>query len=208
MSLTTLHGGSSYTSTTSSSTSSPACAACKHQRKKCRGDCFLGLFFPQNRHKEFLNVHKLFGLSKITNLLKSLDAYQREAAVYNAIFHANARALDPVGGAYKIIRDIEQKIQFCQSELCLLHQQIAMYRSFAQQQLQRQRQDFSFGYGSNYGDLLGEEYDYGASVVDDYDYNNYNYNHNFQQQNQDTMIQQQNLCNKDMVWDDMLEQIK
>ncbi|EOA34232.1 hypothetical protein CARUB_v10021744mg [Capsella rubella] len=154
MSLSSLSGGST------------ACAACKYQRKKCTKDCVLAPYFPQDRPKQFLNSHKLFGVSNITKMIKKVDESQRDIAMQNLIFHANARALDPVGGVYRIVCDLKRKIECCQAELNFTLQQIAMFRSLAQQE-QRQRQDLPFGCHS-YGGLLeqGDE----CINVDGYDY--------------------------------------
>lgn len=180
MSLSKIHGGSSASSAT-------ACAACKYQRKKCTKNCLLAPYFPQERQKQFLNAHKLFGVSNITKMIKDVEESQRGIAMQNLIFHANARALDPVGGVYKILCDLKSKIDCFQAELNLVHQQLAMYRSLAHQQ-QRQRQDLSFG-SYSYGDLLEQEVQ---------EYVNVNgYNQQNEQQLQE-MMPQQSLLNYDM----------
>lgn len=103
--------------------------------------------------------------------------------MHNLIFHANARALDPVGGVYKITCDLKHKIECCQAELNMVHQQLAMYRSLAQQQqMQRQRQDLGFGCYS-YGDLLEQEDEEQYANVVGYDHQNV-------QQHQEMMQQQ------------------
>ncbi|KAL1193470.1 LOB domain-containing protein 7 [Cardamine amara subsp. amara] len=181
MSLSTLSGGSTT-----------ACAACKYQRKKCTKNCLLAPYFPQERQKQFQNAHKLFGVSNITKLLKRLEESQRDNAMRSLIYHADARALDPVGGVYRIISDLERKIECCRAELNLVNQQVSLCRSLAQQQ---QRQDLPFGCHS-YGDLLeqGDEY----VNVDRYDHQN-------MQQLQE-MQQQQNLLNYEMFMKKMPEQ--
>lgn len=181
MSLSTLSGGSTT-----------ACAACKYQRKKCTKNCLLAPYFPQDRQKEFLNAHRLFGVSNITKLIKGLEESQRDIAMRNLIYHANARALDPVGGVYRIISDLKRKIECCQTELNLVNQQVSLCRSLAQQQ---QRQDLPFGCYS-YGDLL-EQGD-GYVNVDGYDHQN--------MQQQQEMQQQQNLLNYEMFLEKMPDQ--
>ncbi|CAA7043078.1 unnamed protein product [Microthlaspi erraticum] len=183
MSSSKIHGGSSASSAT-------ACAACKYQRKKCTKNCLLAPYFPQERQKQFLNAHKLFGVSNITKMIKEVEESQRNIAMQNLIFHANARALDPVGGMYKIMCDLKSKINCCQAELNFVHQQLSMYRyrSLAHQQ-QRQRQDLSFG-SYSYGDLLEQE---------DQEYVNVNgFNHQNEQQQLQEMMPQQSLLNYDM----------
>lgn len=123
-------------------------------------------------------------------MIKGVEESQRDIAMHNLIFHANARALDPVGGVHKIMGDLKRKIDSCQAELNLVHQQLAMHRSLAhqQQQMQRQRQDLAFGCYS-YGDLLVQEDDY--VNVDGY------VNQNVQQ-HQVTMQQEQNPLSYEM----------
>ncbi|KAG2313233.1 hypothetical protein Bca52824_024790 [Brassica carinata] len=145
-----LHGGSSSSSAT-------ACAACKFQRKKCTENCILARYFPQEKQNQFLNAHKVFGVSNITKFIRGVEERQRDVAMNNLIFHANARARDPVLGVCKIMLDLKHKIACAQAELNFHHQKLAMCRTIALQQQQ-------FGCYS-YGDLLeqGDEYlnDYG-----------------------------------------------
>ncbi|CAF1909879.1 hypothetical protein Bca4012_050156 [Brassica carinata] len=145
MSLSKFHGGSSSSSTT-------ACAACKYQRKKCTEHCILARYFPQEKQNQFLNAHKLFGVSNITKFIKGVEECQRDIAMNNLIFHANARARDPVWGVCKIMLDLKHQIACTQAELNLVHHQnLAMCQTIALQQ--------QFGCYS-YGDLLeqGDEY--------------------------------------------------
>ncbi|CAF2139670.1 unnamed protein product [Brassica rapa] len=144
MSLSKFHGGSS-----SCSSSATACAACKYQRKKCTEHCILAPYFPQEKQNQFLNAHKLFGVSNITKFIKGVEECQRDIAMTNLMFHANARARDPVWGVCKIMLDLKNQIACTQAELNLIHQQnLAMCRTIALQQ--------QFGCYS-YGDL-GDEY--------------------------------------------------
>lgn len=78
----------------------PACAACKHQRKKCTESCILAPYFPANRSREFQAVHKLFGVSNVTKILKNLMEEDRKAAVESMVWEASCRQKDPVLGPY------------------------------------------------------------------------------------------------------------
>lgn len=93
----------------------------------------------------------MFGVSNITKFIKGVEECQRDLAMNNLIFHANARARDPVLGVCKIMLDLNQKIACAQAELNFHHQKLAMCRTIALQQ--------QFGCYS-YGDLLeqGDEY--------------------------------------------------
>ncbi|AAD55645.1 LOB domain-containing protein 7 [Arabidopsis thaliana] len=177
MSLSTFSGGSTT-----------ACAACKHQRKKCKKNCILARYFPQDGTNKFLNAHKLFGVSNITKMLKRIEESQRDIAMENLIYHANARALDPVGGVYRTICDLKCKIEFVQTELNLTRQQIDMCRSLAQEQ-HRQRQNLPYRCNS-FESLLQQDGDEYVNV-DGLDHQN-------MQQQQEMQQQQQNPSNYDM----------
>ncbi|QHO56580.1 LOB domain-containing protein [Arachis hypogaea] len=79
----------------------PACAACKHQRKKCsENNCILAPYFPANRSREFHAVHKVFGVSNITKLVKSAKEEDRRRVVDSLIWEACCRQRDPIHGPY------------------------------------------------------------------------------------------------------------
>ncbi|KAL0424991.1 UNVERIFIED_CONTAM: LOB domain-containing protein 22 [Sesamum radiatum] len=84
-----------------------ACAACKYQRRKCASDCILAPYFPHARQRQFLNAHRLFGVSNIV----TFDPPAKDHAMRTIIFQSEARATDPVGGCYRIIRDLDKPRQ-------------------------------------------------------------------------------------------------
>lgn len=116
----------------SASNVSQACAACKHQRRKCVPDCPLAPFFPPNSHKDFLNSHKLFGVRNIMNTVRKVEPLNRENAVKSMIFEANIRAHDPVGGCCRIVKELELKISQAKAELNFVLHQLAMFRAHDQ----------------------------------------------------------------------------
>ncbi|XP_028807812.1 LOB domain-containing protein 2 [Neltuma alba] len=77
-----------------------ACAACKHQRKKCSMHCALAPYFPANRNREFQAVHKVFGVSNITKLVKYVKEEHRRKVVESLIWEAFCRQQDPILGSY------------------------------------------------------------------------------------------------------------
>ncbi|OVA14479.1 hypothetical protein BVC80_1037g13 [Macleaya cordata] len=78
-----------------------ACASCKHQRKKCAVDCVLHDFFPASKNADFQAVHRVFGVSNITKLLKSLrTSEERQKAIDSLVWEAQCRQRDPVSGSY------------------------------------------------------------------------------------------------------------
>ncbi|XP_052171637.1 LOB domain-containing protein 22-like [Diospyros lotus] len=143
----TISAASASTSTTTSSsnliragpggaTASQACAACKHQRRRCGPECLLAPYFPAHQQKQFLNVHRLFGVSNVTKVIKSLQQkpLEQKNAVNSMIFQANVRASDPAGGCYRIIQDLKRQIERSEAELIAVLRQLSIY----QQQEQRQ----------------------------------------------------------------------
>ncbi|MED6193031.1 hypothetical protein PIB30_015234 [Stylosanthes scabra] len=123
------------TTTTSSSTShSQACAACKHQRRKCGPNCILAPYFPHDRQKQFLNAHKLFGVGRMTDLIKPLNPSDRNIAMETIIYQAEMRAYDPVGGCFRLIQHLQSQIEYYQAELQLVLHHLALFKAQAQQQ--------------------------------------------------------------------------
>ncbi|KAK1412131.1 hypothetical protein QVD17_33129 [Tagetes erecta] len=76
----------------------PACASCRHQRKKCTEKCVLAPFFPADKTQDFQAVHKVFGVSNVTKLVKDLSREDGKKAVDSLIWEANCRLKDPVLG--------------------------------------------------------------------------------------------------------------
>ncbi|GFZ08105.1 LOB domain-containing protein 22 [Actinidia rufa] len=103
-----------------------ACAACKYQRRKCAPDCLLAPYFPHDHQHQFLNAHKLFGISNITKLIRNLDPPEKDQAMRTIIFQSDVRANDPVGGCYRIISELQQQIEYYKAELGLVLQQLAI----------------------------------------------------------------------------------
>ncbi|KAL3511680.1 hypothetical protein ACH5RR_024397 [Cinchona calisaya] len=117
-----------------------ACAACKYQRRKCAPDCILAPYFPHDRQRQFLNAHKLFGVSNITKIIRNLDQPEKDAAMRTIIFQSDVRATDPVGGCYRIIRQLQHQIDYTKAELDFVLHQIALCRAQVQAQTSHQQQ--------------------------------------------------------------------
>ncbi|XP_074359360.1 LOB domain-containing protein 35 [Apium graveolens] len=77
-----------------------ACASCRHQRKKCVENCVLAPYFGIEKTKEFQAVHKLFGVSNVAKIVKSLDVEDRQRAVDSLVWEASCRQNDPILGSY------------------------------------------------------------------------------------------------------------
>nr|POE51983.1 lob domain-containing protein 22 [Quercus suber] len=116
---------------------SQACAACRYQRRKCAKDCPLAPFFPPHRQKDFLNAHKLFGVSNIVKTIRDLNSDQKKIAMHSIVFEANARANDPVYGCCPIMWELQRQYMFFKAEydlvlkqLSILHAQMASPSTF------------------------------------------------------------------------------
>ncbi|GLJ05279.1 hypothetical protein SUGI_0015230 [Cryptomeria japonica] len=103
-----------------------ACAACKYQRRKCSSDCLLAPYFPPDQPKQFLNVHKLFGVSNILRLLKQLDDTQKSDAMKSIIYQANAREKDPVHGCFGVIVMLQNQVERLKQELEIVRNQLIL----------------------------------------------------------------------------------
>ncbi|XP_058106329.1 LOB domain-containing protein 22 [Magnolia sinica] len=115
-----------------------ACAACKYQRRKCAPDCILAPYFPPDQQRQFLNAHKLFGVSNIVKVIRNLDPLQKSEAMRSIIFQSDIRARNPVGGCHQIIVDLQKQIEQHTIELELVLRKLAMYREQACTQSQVQ----------------------------------------------------------------------
>ncbi|GER52375.1 LOB domain-containing protein [Striga asiatica] len=110
-------------------TTTQACAACKYQRRKCAADCILAPYFPHDRQRQFLNAHRLFGVSNIVKIVRHLDPAARHHAMRTIIFESDARAADPVGGCHHIIRHLEYQLFLARSELDLILHHLTFCRA-------------------------------------------------------------------------------
>ncbi|KAK1557356.1 hypothetical protein Q3G72_023117 [Acer saccharum] len=118
----------------SSSKGRYACAACKHQRRKCKLDCVLAPYFPSNRSREFDLVLELYGVCKVTKLLKKIEESRREEAVRSLLWEAEAWEQDPVHGPLGFYTKLHQENETLKIML---------------KQLQHQNQVFSYGAGTS-----------------------------------------------------------
>ncbi|XP_074570560.1 uncharacterized protein LOC141827226 [Curcuma longa] len=130
-STTTKSSSTTSSSSGQSGTANSACAACRHQRRRCKPDCTLAPYFPATDQHKFLNAHRLFGVSNIIKIIANLDPVQRNDAMRTIIFQSDMRAQDPVGGCYHIVEDLERQIKHCLAELQLVHRQLSICRAQA-----------------------------------------------------------------------------
>ncbi|KAK1567216.1 hypothetical protein Q3G72_009488 [Acer saccharum] len=102
----------------------PACAACKHQRKKCSDECILAPYFPANRSREFQAVHKVFGVSNVTKIVRNVKEEDRNKVSDSLVWEALCRQKDPVLGPY--------------GEYMRIYEELKLYRNRELMQIQNQ----------------------------------------------------------------------
>ncbi|KAL7604409.1 LOB domain-containing protein 2 [Lactuca sativa] len=99
------------TTTTNGGGGVPACASCRHQRKKCTEKCILAPFFPAEKTQDFQAVHKVFGVSNVTKLVKDLTREDGKKAVDSLIWEANCRLKDPVLGPLGEFQRVSEELR-------------------------------------------------------------------------------------------------
>ncbi|KAI3465780.1 hypothetical protein Pfo_022443 [Paulownia fortunei] len=104
------------------SNSTPACASCKHQRKKCTEKCILAPFFPVEKSREFQAVHKVFGVSNVTKMITNLKEEDRKIAMDSLVWEALCRQKDPVLGPYGDYRRVCEELRLYKSQYQQFHQ--------------------------------------------------------------------------------------
>ncbi|OMO65241.1 hypothetical protein COLO4_31390 [Corchorus olitorius] len=95
-----------------------ACAACKHQRKKCLSNCIFIPFYPASRADSFKEVQKIFGVKNLTHRLERLSTHEdRKRAVECLEWEAFAWKEDPINGPLGVLRRKEREIEFLKNQL-------------------------------------------------------------------------------------------
>ncbi|KAI5068225.1 hypothetical protein GOP47_0016570 [Adiantum capillus-veneris] len=104
--------------------STQACAACKYQRRKCTPDCPLAPYFPPDQPKQFLNVHRLFGVSNVLRILRQVTPSLKADAIKSIVYEADAWERDPVHGCLGLISILQNQVDDLQLELVRARSQI------------------------------------------------------------------------------------
>ncbi|KAL6991137.1 hypothetical protein U1Q18_009256 [Sarracenia purpurea var. burkii] len=94
----------------------PACASCKHQRKKCPEGCVMAPHFPAQRMEDFAAVHRVFGIANVTKMIKDLSFAQQEEAIKSFKWEASLWNQDPVQGPYGFCKKLEEKLRLMEEQ--------------------------------------------------------------------------------------------
>ncbi|KAL8242714.1 hypothetical protein R6Q59_013016 [Mikania micrantha] len=124
---------------------------------------FLAPYFPHDRQRQFQNAHKLFGVSNITKIIRNLDRPQKDEAMRTIIYQSDVRSIDPVGGCYRIIRELQRQIEISCAELEFVLQQLALYRTLNMQNNNQNHQQF------NHDLIIIDEIDYDIHISNNQD---------------------------------------
>ncbi|XP_042500129.1 LOB domain-containing protein 22-like [Macadamia integrifolia] len=151
-----------------------ACAACKHQRRKCHKNCLLAPYFPSTRYQDFMNAHKLFGVSNITKILNQIQPDKRSEAIKSILIESKARKDDPMKGIVGIIDKLRYQIQLCEEELAFVNQKLSHYRQIEQLQSNQELLPFLASSSSSTSAPLLQQLDdhYYYQMTDLYDSDN------------------------------------
>lgn len=112
-----------------SSNSASKCASCRHQRRRCPNDCIFRPYFPLRKQEEFESARRVFGVSNMERMLRSLEVQDRAKAVESMIWEASCWSKDsingPLGCLKKLIdseRQAKQENQQLRKQLYNLNQ--------------------------------------------------------------------------------------
>lgn len=95
-------------------TGQPACASCKHQRKRCDENCVLSPYFPADRAADFRAVQKVFGVSNVSKMLQAVVEEHRKRLAESLVWEATCRQRDPVLGAYGEFQRVQKELRYYQ----------------------------------------------------------------------------------------------
>ncbi|PKA61131.1 LOB domain-containing protein 30 [Apostasia shenzhenica] len=86
------------------------CGACKFLRRKCVSGCIFAPYFDSEQGAaHFAAVHKVFGASNVSKLLRNIPAHKRLDAVVTICYEAQSRLRDPVYGCVAHIFALQQQ---------------------------------------------------------------------------------------------------
>ncbi|KAH0461285.1 hypothetical protein IEQ34_008860 [Dendrobium chrysotoxum] len=115
-------------SSAAGATASSPCAACKFLRRKCQPDCVFAPYFLADQPQKFISVHRVFGASNVTKLLKEIPHKDREDAVNSLAYEADMRIRDPVYGCVGVISILHHELRKLQLELSFARSELARYQ--------------------------------------------------------------------------------
>ncbi|XP_078440189.1 LOB domain-containing protein 16-like [Wolffia australiana] len=94
------------------------CGACKFLRRKCVPECvFAPYFVAEDSPAVFAAIHRVFGASNVSKLLRRIPPSDRRDAVVGVAFEAQARIADPVYGCVAHVFALQQQVASLQAQV-------------------------------------------------------------------------------------------
>lgn len=94
-----------------------ACAACKHQRKKCPATCPMAPHFPAENMNQFQEVVRVFGLASVAKIIRHLNFQEQEEAIKSMKWEASLWTKNPIYGPYGEFKRLELELNLLKQDL-------------------------------------------------------------------------------------------
>ncbi|KAJ6885959.1 hypothetical protein NC651_026580 [Populus alba x Populus x berolinensis] len=107
-----------------SSNSASKCASCRHQRRRCPNDCIFRPYFPLRKREEFESARRVFGVSNMERMLRSLEVQDRAKAVESMIWEASCWSKDSINGPLGCLKKLIDSERQAKQENQLLRKQL------------------------------------------------------------------------------------
>jgi hypothetical protein len=111
------------------------CILCRKMSRRCPPDCEFGQYFPANRSEDFQKAIKLYGLSHILRIMRSVEPNERQAAADSILSQGNIWRSYPQRGLLRYELDLVNTIDSSLRELQIANQLLAFYKDHANQRV-------------------------------------------------------------------------
>ncbi|XP_045792153.1 LOB domain-containing protein 9-like [Trifolium pratense] len=99
--------------------------------RRCPPDCEFGQYFPANRNEDFQKAIKLFGLSHILRIMRSVEPNERQAAADSILFEGSVWRFYPQSGLLRYELELVNTISSSLRELQIANQLLAFFKNHA-----------------------------------------------------------------------------
>jgi len=104
-----------------------ACAACKHQRKKCADTCVFAPHFPPGCAREFDIAQKVFGVSNMVKMAAKIPRDQHGVFFDSIVYEAAKRHANPVTGCAGELERLRRQYHEQRLEIEVLRKRIKLH---------------------------------------------------------------------------------
>ncbi|KAJ6816336.1 LOB domain-containing protein 24-like [Iris pallida] len=98
----------------------PRCARCAEAKRKCRDDCVLKPYFPEDNPKRFKDVKTVYGIKIVEDMLNNNPIEVRQQLADSISADAKMRVENPIGGCYSVLCEREREIQLLKETIVAL----------------------------------------------------------------------------------------